>query len=167
MKLITYPNPILKKKTKEVTEFGIWSDTINQMIAIMVEKKGYGLAANQVGLDANFFIMYPDKDLPPKSYFNCTIKETVGDLEKMRESCLSLPDVSEDISRYKQITIEYQDKDGNKLTETLPEGIASQCAQHEMDHLKGLLYIDHLDMIKKERIIKKYNRLKFGSSKCT
>lgn len=166
MKLITYPNPILKKKTKDVTEFGIWDETINQMIALMVEKKGHGLAANQVGLDMNMFIMYPAKNELPQAYFNCKIKEQYGDLTKMRESCLSLPDVGEEINRYNQIVIEYQDRNGNKVVDILPEGIYSQCAQHEMDHLKGLLYIDHLDMIKKERVIKKYSRLHFGSSKC-
>lgn len=166
MKLVTYPNPILRNTAKIVTEFGIWQNTIDQMIKIMIENKGYGLAANQVGLDIDMFVMYPDKDIPPKAYFNCDIRHLLGDPIKMQEGCLSLPNVSHEIVRYNQVTVQYFDKDGNFIVEELPEGIASQCAQHEVQHLQGILYVDNLDMIKKARVLKQYGRINFGKSKC-
>ena len=166
MKLVTYPNHILKKTSKTVTEFGIWDDVIDQMTSIMMEKKGYGLAANQVGLDINLFIMYPDKDTVPKAYFNCEVVQVFGEPIKMQEACLSLPNVGHEISRYNQVAIHYNDKDGKRISEILPEGIASQCAQHEIQHLQGMLYVDNLDMIKKARVLKQYSRINFGKSKC-
>lgn len=166
MKIVTYPNPILKVSAKTITEFGIWSDTIDQMVKLMIEKKGYGLAANQVGLGANLFVMYPGKDLEPKAYFNCKIIQVFDEPIKMQEACLSLPGVGHEISRYNQVSVEYNGKDGNLIVETLPEGITSQCAQHEIQHLQGLLYVDNLDMIKRGRVLKQYSRMNFGKSKC-
>lgn len=166
MKLVTYPNPILKKTAKTVTEFGIWDDVIAQMTEVMIEKKGYGLAANQVGLDIDLFIMYQDKDFPIKAYFNCSVVQVLGEKIKMQEACLSLPNVGHEVLRHNQVAVQYNDKDGNLIVETLPEGIASQCAQHETQHLQGKLYVDNLDMIKKERVLKQYSRINFGSSKC-
>ena len=167
LKLITYPNPILKKSTIPVTEFGsVWDPIIDQMIKIMIEKKGYGLAANQVGLGMNLFIMYPDKGLPPKAYFNCKITKLFGEPIKMQEGCLSLPGVGHEILRYNQVEIDYDDKDGNQIKEMLPEGVPSQCAQHEIQHLQGMLYVDNLNMIKKGRVLKQYSRINFGKSKC-
>lgn len=166
MKLVTHPNPILKKKAKTVEEFGIWDDVIDQMTKLMVEYKGYGLAANQVGLDIDLFIMYPDKDMAPKAYFNAKIARVFGEKIPMREGCLSLPNVGHDVSRYNQVVIHYQDKDGNLFADLLPEGITSQCAQHETQHLMGMLYVDNLDMIKKTRVLKQYSRINFGKSKC-
>ena len=166
MKLVTYPNPILKKTAKPVTEFGIWDDVIDQMIKMMFVNRGVGLAANQFGSDLNLFVMYPDKDMPPKAYFNCNIVQTFGVPIKMQEGCLSLPGVGHEILRYNQVAIKYNDKDGNLITELLPEGIVSQCAQHEIQHLQGMLYVDNLDMIKKGRVLKQYSRINFGKSKC-
>jgi peptide deformylase len=167
MKLVTYPDHILKKVAKPVTEFGIWDDVIDEMTKIMIEKKGYGLAANQAGLDINLFIMYPYEGMSPRSYFNCEIVETFGEKIKMQEACLSLPNVSHEILRYNQVSIKYQDRNGNFVEQVLPVGITSQCAQHEIQHLKGMLYVDNLDMIKKTRVLKQYSRINFGSSKCT
>lgn len=166
MKLVTYPSPILKKPAKLVTEFGIWNETIDQMIKVMVENKGYGLAANQVGLDIDLFVMYPDKEAFPKAYFNCQIIHLIGNPIKMQEGCLSLPNVGHEILRYPKVTVQYHDKDGKFTVDDLPEGIASQCAQHEVQHLQGILYIDNLDMIKKGRVLKQYSRINFGKSKC-
>lgn len=166
MKLVTYPSPILKKPAKLVTEFGIWNETIDQMIKVMVENKGYGLAANQVGLDIDLFVMYPDKEAFPKAYFNCQIRHLIGNPIKMQEGCLSLPNVGHEILRYPQVTVQYYDKDGKFTVDDLPEGITSQCAQHEVQHLQGILYIDNLDMIKKGRVLKQYSRINFGKSKC-
>ena len=167
MKIVTYPSLILKKTARSVTEFGIWSDVIDQMVKLMVENKGVGLAANQVGLDIDLFVMQVDKEMPPKAYFNCQIRHLIGEPTKMQEACLSLPSVGHEITRYPEVVVQYYDKDGKFIVEDIPKGLASQCAQHEMDHLKGILYIDHLDMIKKGRIIKQYSRINFGKSKCT
>jgi peptide deformylase len=166
MKLVTYPSPILHKKAKDVDQFGIWDETIDQMIKIMEEKKGYGLAANQVGLDMNLFIMYPDKGFAPRAYLNCVITRRLGEPIKMQEGCLSLPNVGHEILRYNQVAIAYNDKNGTLHMETLPEGVVSQCAQHEVQHLQGMLYVDNLDMIKKGRVLKQYSRINFGKSKC-
>ena len=110
------------------------------MMGFMVEKKGIGLAAPQVGISKRLFVMY-SKDLQPsfKVFFNPVITESSEETNIDTEGCLSFPGVNLEIKRPTMIKIEYCDHFGNKFTDTFTEYTA-RCFQHELDHLDGITF---------------------------
>jgi peptide deformylase len=105
-------------------------------------------------------------DQPNVKYFaNPEILETAEDLSSYEEGCLSIPDVFDSIERPEKVKLTYLDYDGKRVTEWC-EGLYATCIQHEMDHLKGVVFIDYLSRLKRDRAVKKVqksNKLKTGS----
>ncbi|MBF0252933.1 MAG: peptide deformylase [Candidatus Omnitrophica bacterium] len=139
--ILTYPNPSLRKKAQNVFSFdSVLKNLVEEMSEIMYELNGIGLAANQVGSPLNFFIADIGDGL--NSFINPEITFVSEELDTMEEGCLSLPGVSANVTRPDAVTIKYNDLSGKLLNKTYT-GLFAKVAQHEIDHLRGKIIIDH------------------------
>lgn len=148
-------DPILRKKTTKVEEFGDNIKTIiENMISCMHRDDGIGLAAPQVGLTQSVLVVDIsglEKDEHPKAFINPEIIEVSGE-SVVEEGCLSIPGVREDVTRPDQIKLTYQDESGKKITAEY-DGWMARVLQHEIDHLNGILFVDHISPIKRKMLI--------------
>ena len=155
MQLIKSPNLILKQQAIRwdfETDAGA-KDLEIDMVQLMVESGGIGLAANQVGLLKRVFAIHL-KDQVPFCMFNPYILHGDNDMVKGLEGCLSFPGVFFEVPRHNNITVGYVDRDGNKRIIELT-GIDSRCFQHELDHLDGVCYTAYISPLKLAMIKKK------------
>ena len=159
MQLIKHPNPILKLKA---LPWNFEADTGAEelevsMVQFMVESGGIGLAANQVGFLKRVFAIHL-KDQVPFCMFNPYILYGDNDMVHEDEGCLSFPELFLKIPRHKNITAAYVDRQGNKRIIEIT-GIDSRCFQHELDHLDGVCFIEHISPLKlalaKKKLLKK------------
>ena len=156
--ILTVPNPVLKKVSKPVKE--VTDETralMDDMLTTMYAAPGIGLAAIQIGVPLNVIVMdlAREGEKPAPQYFvNPEILEDVEQTKPYNEGCLSVPDVYEDIDRPERVKLTYLDYNGKRVTEWC-EGLYAVCIQHEMDHLKGVVFIDYLSRLKRERAVKK------------
>ncbi|WP_342226824.1 peptide deformylase [Candidatus Walczuchella endosymbiont of Icerya purchasi] len=156
-----YGDPVLRKKCKKVeTSFLKIQKIINNMFMTMYQANGIGLAAPQVGLSIQLFIVdLSERESSFKEIFiNPKIIKAHRDLWKYKEGCLSIPKIIENVERPKKIEIEYYNEHWEKCKETL-HGIEARVVQHEYDHLNGKLFIDYLPSLKRN-LIKKIYRIK-------
>lgn len=159
--ILTVPNPILKQVSKPVKEV---NDDIRKlmddMLETMYDAPGIGLAAVQVGVPLNVIVMDLAKgeDEPAPQYFiNPEILESESEEIPYEEGCLSVPDVYDEIDRSVRVKIKYLDYNGKEIVEWA-EDLYAVCIQHEMDHLKGVLFIDYLSRLKRTRAVKKVQK---------
>ncbi len=158
--ILLYPHPNLRKVAQRVD---IFDDELRQLVADMFETMyaapGIGLAATQVDVHRRLAVIdvSETKD-QPLVLINAEILEASG-VEEMEEGCLSIPDVHEKVARKDRVRIRYQDIDGAEH-ELDTDGLLAVCIQHELDHLEGRLFIDHLSPLKRERALKKYEKLR-------
>lgn len=161
-----YGNEILKKKTKhlnEVTDHEI--KLIKDMFDTMHESNGIGLAANQVGeakqvLVVDISDMEAGKGTKPMAMINPELIDEEGEWE-MEEGCLSIPEVREKVWRSEKITVRYVDVN-MKQHELEADGLLARVILHEMDHLNGILFIDHLNSTKKTLLRSKLKKIMKG-----
>eukprot|EP01155_Anaeramoeba_flamelloides_P024836 Anaeramoba_flamelloidesa811322_88.p3 GENE.a811322_88~~a811322_88.p3 ORF type:complete len:172 (+),score=17.38 a811322_88:1941-2456(+) len=161
--VLTYPNPILRKKSVDVTEFNEELHTLlDDMYDTMIEKGGVGLAAVQIGVLQNILIInIPDEDdIQDKENLieaiNPVIVHKEGDIV-FKEGCLSVPGFHEEVTRYNKVTVEYQDRDGNKHSQDAEEFLAVAW-QHEIEHLRGHVFIEKLSYLKRKKFEKEYKK---------
>ena len=170
LKILTYPDPKLREISHPVEIFDDKLKTLTEnMLATMYDSKGIGLAAPQVGvLQRVVTIDTRPKDEEGRRYKD----EEMGELEKtitqplilinpriikgdgkttFDEGCLSVPSFYETVQRYETIEVETYDLKGNKKT-FKTDGLLAICIQHELDHLEGKLFIDHLSFLKSNKI---------------
>lgn len=156
--ILTVPNPILKQVSKPVEK--VTDETrklMDDMLETMYAAPGIGLAAVQIGKPVNVIVMdlaREGEEPQPKYFVNPEILESVEDKIPYQEGCLSIPDVYEEIDRPERVQITYLDYNGERVTEWA-EGLYAVCIQHEMDHLKGVVFIDYLSRLKRDRAVKK------------
>ena len=156
--ILTVPNPILKQVSKPVE--AVTDETralMDDMLETMYDAPGIGLAAVQIGVPLNVIVMDLAKegeDKQPRYFVNPEILEDVEETKPYQEGCLSVPDIYEDIDRHERVKLTYLDYKGERVTEWA-EGLYAVCIQHEMDHLKGVVFIDYLSRLKRERAVKK------------
>lgn len=168
LEVLSYPNPYLKHVVRPYTpeEVKDCKDTLTEIsdaITVkMYEHHGIGLAANQCGQAERMFVM--DVDYPmtgekkPRLFINPEILEIGDETAVLEEGCLSVPfEFKGLITRPALIAITYLDLDGNQEI-TMMSGISAACAQHETDHLDGILFIDHLSRLRRDMINKKINK---------
>ena len=159
MKLVYYPDPILSKELKdfdfeEVKQiFEDAADLKSQMVDVMVQRKGIGLSACQVGLDMRCFVMGETKE-SAIMVINPKVLEFDDTTELEVEGCLSFPDVFLKVNRPKTVQAEWLDENGEKQSGLL-EGYGARCFMHELDHLNGVVYKDHVSRMKYDRALKK------------
>ena len=125
---------------------------IEEKLAESMEKfGGIGLSANQVGLDAKVFVMRTQDGI--QAFFNPEITKVSQETDLMKEGCLSFPDIYLMIKRPRVCELKYQDAEGNEHS-TMLDGIGARCAQHELDHLNGIVFLQRASRIKLERALK-------------
>lgn len=156
--IVTYNDPILKKKTDPVPENGEeLQQLIDDMFETMYEASGVGLAAPQIGKSIQIFVMDADaiteemdeeEDIGPIVLINPEIIKEDDEKVKMEEGCLSIPDVRDDVLRPKSITVKYKDRDFNEQTLNA-SGWVARVIQHEYDHLQGVLFLDYLSAFRR------------------
>ena len=162
-KILTEPNKTLRQVSLPVDRVGKSEQLLmDDMLETMYHAKGIGLAAIQIGVPKRIIVMDLSKEeekKEPRYFVNPVIKNKNLNLSKYLEGCLSIPDQFAEVDRPSTCEVEYLDYNGNKkLLKT--DGLLATCIQHEMDHLEGILFIDHLSKLKKSMIIKKLSKLK-------
>ncbi len=131
---------------------------VDDMFETMYGAPGIGLAAIQVGVPKRVVTMdLAKKDEPktPKVYVNPELVWASEECATYEEGCLSIPEYYEEVERPAQVKVRYTDLDGNEQ-EVEANGLLATCLQHEIDHLNGVLFIDHLSKLKRSRIIRKF-----------
>lgn len=160
MKLLKYPDPFLFKKVQEVTEFNDeLQKNAQEMLSLMKESEGVGLAANQVGLNKRIFVMQCTNDKPPYIFINPKIIYESPEMTEYQEGCLSFPQLYIDLDRSKSVTVQWADLQGIMQSEDF-SGLEAVCVQHEIDHLNGIVFVNKLKPTKKQLVINKYMKLK-------
>ena len=162
-KILTEPNKTLRQVSLPVDRVGKSEQLLmDDMLETMYHAKGIGLAAIQIGVPKRIIVMDLSKEeekKEPRYFVNPVIKNKNLNLSKYLEGCLSIPDQFAEVDRPSTCEVEYLDYNGNrKLLRT--DGLLATCIQHEMDHLEGILFIDHLSKLKKSMIIKKLSKLR-------
>tara|TARA_Y100000741_G_scaffold228396_1_gene174474 strand:- start:803 stop:1306 length:504 start_codon:yes stop_codon:yes gene_type:complete len=156
LKILIFPDPKLRKVAKKIDKFDKSLELLAQnMLITMYEAEGIGLAATQIDVHIRLVVMdLSEERNEPQVFVNP--EYTILDKSPFtyEEGCLSIPGFNEEISRPSKILLKWQDLQGN-FHEDRPDGIFTVCAQHEIDHLDGKLFVDYLSPIKRDRIRKK------------
>jgi len=173
-KIVHYGDPILRKKCDSFKYFSNIDDLLNDMFDSMYEAEGIGLAANQIGLNMNLFIIditHTEEAESPHVFINSEMISKYGDEGVYQEGCLSLPGISLDVLRPENVTLKYQTPD-EEWHEDEFDGLLSRAIQHETDHLNGIYIIDRVSEIEKiqyqtelkelEKISKKRHKVQSG-----
>ena len=164
LEVVNYGNPILRKRCNQVTDFTRLSNFIDDMFDTMYEEEGIGLAANQVGVDLNLFIIdisHTDDNEFPRIFINGEITSLQGE-SIFPEGCLSIPEVALEVTRPEVISFKYQDID-EKWHEEEFDGLLARAIQHEIDHLNGVLIIDLVSEMQRLKVNKEVKRIKNDS----
>lgn len=152
-------DPILRQETKPVAS--ITDDLrrlIDDMFDTMHAAKGIGLAAPQVGRSERVTVVDVGEGVPPLTLVNPVIVSRDGSI-KGEEGCLSIPDVYGDVERAASVVVRALDRDGREI-EVEGHELLSRCLQHEIDHLHGKLFIDHLSLLKRRSALDKWGKQK-------
>jgi peptide deformylase len=134
---------------------------VEDMFETMYDAPGIGLAAIQIGEPVRVVTMdlaKKDDEKEPQVFINPEIVWSSDEKSVHEEGCLSIPDYYEEVERPAQVKVKYLDLDG-KAQEVTADGLLATCLQHEIDHLNGVLFIDHLSKLKRDRVIKKYTKI--------
>ncbi|HEX4028517.1 MAG TPA: peptide deformylase [Rhizomicrobium sp.] len=161
--ILTAPDPRLQAVS---TDVGTVDADIRKLVDDMAESmyaaEGIGLAAVQIGVPKRVIVIDLDQKegkKNPRAFINPRILWASEETAVFEEGCLSVPEIWDDVERPARIRCEYLDRDGNKqLLEA--DGLLATCLQHEMDHLNGVLFIDHLSRLKRSMAIKKLTKAK-------
>ncbi len=153
MEIVLYPNPVLRRKTPEITDFGPELERrAAEMLELMYKLKGVGLAAPQVGRCERMLVLNPTgKPGDELALVNPTIKSRKGDIFG-EEGCLSFPGIYAEVDRAKEIVIDYQDPRGEWHRDVKLSDFTARIVQHENDHLEGILFTDRMSPADKVRV---------------
>jgi peptide deformylase len=157
-------DPVLRQKAEPVAEV---DDEIRHLIADMFETMydadGVGLAAPQVGVSLRVIVVDPrDESVPPFALVNPEIVERAEEVERGEEGCLSIPGLREIVERSARVVVEGLDRDG--LPRRIEaEGLVARILQHEIDHLDGILFIDRLSPLKRQMLLRRWQKVKPGA----
>ena len=166
-KIITEPNKLLREISLPVENVGKKEQQLmDDMLDTMYAANGIGLAAIQIGVPKNVVVIDLNKDNKkiPMFFVNPKITRKSKSLTKYEEGCLSIPNLFAEIERPSECEIQYLDYFGKEKTLTA-NGLLATCIQHEVDHLKGILFIDYLSKLKKDIILKKLSKQKIDQKR--
>jgi peptide deformylase len=156
--ILTAPDPRLKKKSLPVeTVDDDLRRLMDDMLETMHDAPGIGLAAPQIGVLKRVIVLDIDREdtkTGPLFMANPEIVEASDEDTIYEEGCLSVPEHYSDVARPSKVTVRYLDRDG-KQQDLVCEGLLSTCVQHEIDHLDGVLFIDHISSLKRNMILRK------------
>ncbi|MEE3241262.1 MAG: peptide deformylase [Pseudomonadota bacterium] len=157
--ILEFPDPLLRTVAKPVQKVDDKIQRlIDNMLETMYEARGIGLAATQVNVHRQVIVidLSEQKD-SPLVLINPSFEVLDDELFDYQEGCLSVPGFFEEVSRPAHIKLKALGRDG-KLFELVPDGLLAVCIQHEIDHLKGKLFVDHLSALKRNRIKQKIKK---------
>ena len=162
-KILIEPNKILRQVSQPVIEVNKEIQSLlDDMLETMYSANGIGLAAIQIGIPKNLIVidlLTKEKKKNPMYFVNPKIIKKSSKFSKYEEGCLSIPNLFAEIQRPSECEVEYLDYNGkNKILKA--DGLLATCIQHEIDHLKGILFIDYLSKLKRDIILKKLSKLK-------
>jgi peptide deformylase len=161
--ILTAPDPRLKAVSTPVGSVDAATrKLIDDMVDSMYAADGIGLAAVQIGEPKRIIVMDLDQKngkKNPRHFIDPVIVWASEELATFEEGCLSVPEIWEDVERAARIKATYLDRDG-KSHELEADGLLATCLQHEMDHLEGILFIDHLSKLKRSLALRKLQKAK-------
>lgn len=160
--ILHHPDPRLREKARPITRFDdILQRLINDMFETLYAAPGVGLAATQVGVAQRLAVVDCSRDETKRKPLVLINPELLHQSEphEVEEGCLSLPGVSEKLTRYHKVRVRALDREGVPF-ELEAEELLAQCVQHELDHLNGKLYIDRLSSLKRERLLKRQKEVR-------
>jgi peptide deformylase len=162
--ILTLPDPRLRQRCVPVSKVDDTMRTLmDDMLETMYDAPGIGLAANQIGETPRVVVVDVAKrqeesaSANPMCFVNPEIVWSSDDVSVYQEGCLSIPEYYEDVERPAKVRVKFLDRDGASC-EIEADGILATCLQHEIDHLNGVLFIDHISRLKRERIVKKFSK---------
>ena len=168
LEVIIAPDPRLLKVSKEITNINAEIKVLlDNMLEVMYKSNGIGLAAPQVGILKRLIVMdcsnKNDKKKPIK-FINPEVLDFSEATSEFEEGCLSLPTQFAKVERPEIIFVKYLDENGNSKEKKF-YGIEATCLQHEIDHLDGKLFVDHISKLKRNRILEKLKKYKKKNKK--
>jgi peptide deformylase len=158
--ILSIPDPRLRLVSEPVAPGEDVRTLVDDMFETMYDAPGIGLAAVQIGILKRVVtadLAKKDEPRQPQVFINPEIVSLSDALSTYEEGCLSIPDIHEDVDRPALTRVRYADLDG-KIHEIDADGLLATCLQHEIDHLNGVLFIDHISKLKRDRIVKKFTK---------
>ncbi len=157
--ILTLPDPRLRLVSKPVAKVDAEiRKLVEDMFETMYGAPGIGLAAVQIGVPKRVVttdLAKKDEPRNPKVYINPELLWASEERASYEEGCLSIPEYYEEVERPAQVKVRYTDLEGN-AQEVEANGLLATCLQHEIDHLNGVLFIDHISKLKRSRVIKRF-----------
>ena len=158
--ILIIPDPVLRRVAEPVTAVDDRIKSLaDDMLETMYAAPGIGLAAPQIGISERLVVLdvatEDDAEPAPMVLINPEIVARSEETSVYEEGCLSIPEYTEDVERPARVTVRYLDREGAERTVDA-DGLLATCLQHEIDHLNGVLFVDYLSRLKRERVLKKF-----------
>lgn len=161
--ILRYPDRRLALPARPLTAF---DDGLRQLAQDLLDTMraapGIGITAPHIGVPLRVVVLELDAKDGPRTYVNPEITWASPEMIMHREGSVSMPGVNEDVQRHARVRISYQDIEGNVRSEE-SDGLRAVCHQHEIDQLDGMFWIQRLSRLKRERLVKKYEKMSRGS----
>ncbi|MDQ0560391.1 peptide deformylase [Rhizobium sp. R72] len=159
--LIILPDPLLRQVSKPIERVDAdFQRLADDMLETMYDAPGIGLAAIQIGVPRRMLVIDVSREgeeKQPLVFVNPEIVVSSDERSVYEEGCLSIPDYYAEVERPATVTVKYLDRDGKEQT-VEADGLLATCLQHEIDHLNGVLFIDHISRLKRDMVIKKFTK---------
>jgi peptide deformylase len=157
--IVRYPDRRLGIPARPVTVFdGALRDLAKDLLETMRAAPGIGITAPHIGVFSRVVVLELDAKDGARTYVNPEIEWAAPEMIMHREGSVSMPGVNDEVQRHARVRISYQDVDGNMQTEE-SDGLRAVCHQHEIDQLNGLFWINRLSRLKRERLIKRFEKM--------
>lgn len=159
LKILEFPDPRLRTIAEPVEKVDDeLRQIIDDMFETMYDAPGIGLAATQVNIHKRIVVIdISEEGNEPRVLINPEFEVLTDDMDLMQEGCLSVPGFYENVERPERIKLKALDRDGQAY-ELVAEGLLAVCIQHELDHLNGQLFVDHISRLKRDRIRSKLEK---------
>ncbi|EPF00069.1 peptide deformylase [Rhizobium grahamii] len=159
--LIILPDPLLRQVSKPIERVDAdFQRLADDMLETMYDAPGIGLAAIQIGVPRRMLVIDVSREgeeKQPLVFVNPEIVASSDERSVYEEGCLSIPDYYAEVERPATVTVNYLDRYGKEQT-VQADGLLATCLQHEIDHLNGVLFIDHISRLKRDMVIKKFTK---------
>ena len=156
--ILIVPHPALRTRARLVTpgDAALLRTLVPKMLATMYAAPGIGLAAPQIGVGLRLTVvdLMPEDRPSPIVLVNPEVAASSVETETREEGCLSLPGQYAEVTRPARVTVRYQDAEGHRQ-EIEADGLFAACLQHEIDHLNGVLFVDHLSALKRNMLLRR------------
>ena len=160
--MVLLPDPVLRATSEPIKRVDDELRTlVDDMLETMYDAPGIGLAAIQIGIARRMLVIdcsSDEEDKNPMVFINPEIVDSSDERSVYEEGCLSIPDYYAEVERPAEVTANYVDRDGNER-QIQANGLVATCLQHEIDHLNGVLFIDHISNLKRDMVVRKFTKL--------